>query len=374
MKLTYYKNLDGLRGIAALMVVVFHFYSYPEGFYNVEGSLFKKLSEIGQHGVSLFFVLSGFVITRILINAKNEGQYFQKFFIRRILRIAPLYYLFLLFWFYILPFIINYPIAPVAKQIPYFFYLQNIYSTLKVPMAGPPHFWSLAVEEHFYLVWPLIIYYSPLKHLTKVIGFSIALIFVLKYFMITHHYSVHDFTLTRMDQILMGAFLAILEPGNFYKPEAIRFFLKIGLFIIPVSVAIYAFGSQYHFLKEIIKYFLLGITFACLIALVLSLKPESKINTFLTSPPLQYLGRISYGIYVWHVIALIFLQHFLLTTMMALDMAITFILTILMAHFSYYYFELVFIRLKDSVQIAPVAVYNKLLYSWAGIFRFMRRL
>jgi peptidoglycan/LPS O-acetylase OafA/YrhL len=165
MKLPYYKSLDGLRGIAALMVVIFHFYSYPGGFYS-EPSIFKKITEIGQHGVSLFFVLSGFVITRILIHTKNDGEFFSNFFTRRILRIAPLYYAFLIVWFFVLPILLNIPQAEFSDQLPFYLYLQNIYSTFRMPIAGPPHFWSLAVEEHFYLIWPVVVYYVPLKHLT----------------------------------------------------------------------------------------------------------------------------------------------------------------------------------------------------------------
>jgi peptidoglycan/LPS O-acetylase OafA/YrhL len=304
--------------------------------------------------VSLFFVLSGFVITRILIHTRRDEQYFTSFFVRRALRIAPLYYLFLIFWFYVLPFIINFPIAPASMQLPYVFYLQNLWSTFRIPLSGPPHFWSLAVEEHFYLVWPFIVYYVPVKNLNKVILSGIGFSFVIKYLMIQRGLSIHDFTLTRIDQILMGSFLAVLELKSFYKQESIRHFLKVAMVILLAAVAVYLLGTRYHFLKELFKYSLLGITFAALIGLILSLKPGSVINIVLESRPLQYLGTISYGIYVWHVIPLILMQHLWLTGVMALDLAIAVIMSIIFAHVSYYYFEVVFIRLKDQIRLAPV--------------------
>jgi peptidoglycan/LPS O-acetylase OafA/YrhL len=348
MKLRYYKSLDGLRGIAAMLVVIFHFYSYPNGYYSTDGySLFKEVAAIGQHGVSLFFVLSGFVITRILIHNKASNTYFSEFFIKRILRIAPLYYLFLVFWFFVLPLIIHVPKEPLLNQLPYYIYLQNIFSTFSIPLSGPPHFWSLAVEEHFYLVWPFVVFYVPVNRLGKVIGVSILLSFLLKYIMIQKKMPIHDFTLTRMDQILMGSWLSLAELKSHLKFQSVRHFLKLALLAIPFSLIVYLLGSHFHFMKELLKYSLLGITFASLLAIVLSLKPTTIVNRFLTNRLLQYLGRISYGIYVWHVIALILLQFFLLTKIMLVDMFITIALTVLLAHVSYFYFESYFIRLKN---------------------------
>jgi peptidoglycan/LPS O-acetylase OafA/YrhL len=349
MKLSYHKSLDGLRGIAAMLVVIFHFYSYPNGYYSTEDyALYKRITEIGQHGVSLFFVLSGFVITRLLIHAKSDSQYFSTFFFKRILRIAPLYYLFLIFWFFILPLIIHVPPVPLSNQLPYYFYLQNILSTFGIPLFGPPHFWSLAVEEHFYLIWPFAVFYVPVKHLGKMIGVSVLLVLLLKYVMIQNKLSTHDFTLTRMDQILMGSYLALLEHKGHFKPQSVQYFLKFALVMIPITLTLYTLGSHFHFLKELFKYSLLGVLFSSLLAGILSLQSTAIVNRFLTTSLLQYLGKISYGIYVWHVIALIFLQFFLLTENMFADILIAVGLTLVFAHISYFYFELYFIKLKNQ--------------------------
>jgi peptidoglycan/LPS O-acetylase OafA/YrhL len=353
MKLPYYKSLDGLRGIAAMLVVIFHFYSYPNGYYSTDDySLFKQVSAIGQHGVSLFFILSGFVITRILIHNKARDTYFSSFFLKRILRIAPLYYIFLVFWFFVLPMIIPVPEVPLLNQLPYYIYLQNIFSTFGLPLSGPPHFWSLAVEEHFYLAWPFVVFLVPVNQLGKVIGISILLSFLLKYIMIRNKLPIHDFTLTRMDQILMGSWLSLAELKGLFKSQSVRHFLKLALLAIPFALIVYLLGSYFYFMKELLKYSLLGISFAFLLAIVLSLKPTAILNRLLTNRVLQYLGRISYGIYVWHVIALILLQFFLLTEIMLVDMFITIALTVLFAHVSYFYFERYFIRLKTRPPIS----------------------
>jgi peptidoglycan/LPS O-acetylase OafA/YrhL len=381
MKLSYHSNLDGLRGIAAIMVVVFHFYSYPNGYYSGE-FFYRKFTDIGQHGVSLFFVLSGFVITRILIHSKNERYFFSSFFIRRILRIAPLYYLFLFVWFYVLPFIIHYPVAPVAKQLPYYFYLQNIFSTWRIPLDGPPHFWSLAVEEHFYLLWPIVVYYTPIKNLGRVIIAAVLFSFAVKYVMISQQLSIHDFTLTRIDQILLGGSLALLERRGFFKAQSLGSFVVIAPMIFSASIIIFVLGDQFPFVKEIFKYFLLGVSFASLLVIILSLRQDSMINRFLTSPLLQYLGKISYGLYVWHVIPLILMQNFFVTGLMALDMAFVTVLTVMMAHFSYFYFEMVFIRMKDtipprlcrSISRAFKSIYQRFLLNCAVILKNTTRL
>src|SRR5690606_12464139 len=98
MKLDYFKSLNGLRTIAASMVIVAHFFTPENSF---KSALFYKIAKFGNSGVSLFFVLSGFVITRILLNSVNSNRYFKAFYIRRTIRIFPLYYLALICYYYL---------------------------------------------------------------------------------------------------------------------------------------------------------------------------------------------------------------------------------------------------------------------------------
>lgn len=130
MKISYYKELDGVRAIAALMVMVFHFFLYLKT--SVPTLLvIKKLTGIGQTGVSLFFVLSGFLITRILLKTKNNEHYFKSFYIRRAIRIFPLYYFFLAIYFFLIPIIKNTSFIPFNEQFYFWVYLDNIPMTFK---------------------------------------------------------------------------------------------------------------------------------------------------------------------------------------------------------------------------------------------------
>lgn len=363
MKLKYYHNLDGVRGIAALMVVVFHFFTYPNSSYLEKLILFQKITEFGQHGVSLFFVLSGFVITRILINTRNDQEYFKTFYKRRILRILPLYYLFLFVYYIFTPSLTDTDWIDFNFQLPFYFYLQNLTEILNIKALGPGHYWSLAVEEHFYLLWPLAIFIVKPKNTGRLIGMSILLIFILKYFMLINNYSINVLTFTRIDQILIGAFLAVLEKNGFFlKNNSQTRMLLIGLSIIPFAILIYVFSPAFPFLKEMSKYFILGMLFFCILGYLIASNSENIFNKYLSGSLLQYLGRISYGIYVWHILVLLILNKFFISQVLVVDILITIILTIFIAHLSYYYFEKKFIIFKDrKILFRKIFVYLRLI-------------
>ena len=165
-KISYIKELDGIRAIAAWMVMFLHFFQML----NINTGIFfyiNKVAIFGGTGVSLFFVLSGFLITRILISSKLKKNYFKNFYIRRSLRIFPLYFLFLLFYYVAYPLVLNEKFVSFHNQIYYWVYLQNFALTFNWTSVGPLHLWSLAVEEHFYLIWPLLVYLLDIKWLKK---------------------------------------------------------------------------------------------------------------------------------------------------------------------------------------------------------------
>ena len=146
--------LDGIRAVAAMMVMVFHFVGH-----HGEPRAIVQASVIGQTGVDLFFVLSGFLITRILLASRQSEHYFRSFYARRTLRIFPLYFGFLAIYFFLLPLLFGEPIPPAPTQLWSWFYLENVPQTfVSLRTSGPGHFWSLAVEEHFYLIWPLLVF------------------------------------------------------------------------------------------------------------------------------------------------------------------------------------------------------------------------
>ncbi len=353
MSLKYYHNLDGVRGIAALMVVIFHYFTYPNSNFLSDIVVYQKLTEFGQHGVSWFFVLSGFVITRILINTRGYNSYFWQFYRNRVLRILPLYYLFL-FIYYNYSFLIDASkTVSFDLQLPYYLYIQNIASLLKIPSSGPGHFWTLAVEEHFYLLWPLVVFLVAPKYLGKVIFVGIAAVFVVKYFMLSNGLSINYFTFTRIDQIMMGGYLAFLEwRGEFddFNKNHLYKLIYLVLFVFSVSVTLYVLGDQpyVHFVKEMMKYFLLGIFFTCITGFLIVMKGDSFINRLMLHRSLQYLGKISYGVYVWHVLVLIVLNKLLLFNNLLVDLFLVISVTLIVSHISYFYFESFFLKFKKS--------------------------
>ena len=212
MKISYVRNLDTLRAFAAVGVIVAHAYTVDVC---PQRPVLGKLSYLGNFGVSLFFVLSGFVITRILIQTHQDSSYFKAFYVRRLLRIFPLYYTGLLVY-YFLPYLlgITSAVTPFKEQLIYYTYLQNFSRTFDWNAAGPGHYWSLAVEEHFYLLWPAVVYYA-LKFkpsiLLYVCFFLVVAVHVLRVLMLNKGLTINVFTFTRLDQLVYGGIIALAE-------------------------------------------------------------------------------------------------------------------------------------------------------------------
>ena len=149
-----------LRGIAILAVILLHLTSAltvaPE---SLSARLLKQAGSFGWSGVDLFFVLSGFLITGILADTRDAPRRFRTFYARRALRILPLYYGFLLLLFAV-PALLGARayVTPLDQQLPYWLYLQNIWWLRTEALAFSAHLWTLAIEEQFYLAWPLLIF------------------------------------------------------------------------------------------------------------------------------------------------------------------------------------------------------------------------
>jgi peptidoglycan/LPS O-acetylase OafA/YrhL len=363
MKLRHYRDLDGVRAIAALMVMCLHF-SPQISSGSTLNNFIKKVAPFGGTGVTLFFVLSGFLITRILLNSKKDGTYFSTFYIRRSLRIFPLYYLFLIVSFLIVPAFTH----THAEGTWYFWvYLQNIAFTFGWPADGPNHFWSLAVEEHFYLFWPLVVYFCSEKKLFKVVAGIIVAALLCRILLLSYNYGVFYFTFTNMDALAIGALASLYErKGTVSKRPSLYLLYFLGLLIPSLALGLVVSGKKMDII-QVIKLPLMAFAYYFLIIYLISLKGSNLIKTVLSSKPLTYLGRISYGMYVFHPAVFGYFQGKGFIRSWPLNMAFQFAVSIAIASLSYYLYEQQFLKLKDrfryhsrqskaTVQSEPVAV------------------
>ena len=346
IKLKYYKNLDSLRAIAACMVILYHFFTEIQ--INTQ-TLFqlRRISTFGQTGVILFFVLSGFLITRILIATKDENNYFKNFYIKRTLRIFPLYYLFLLIFYFVYPVLFKIPYVTFGQQIYYYTYLQGFALTFGWPSSGPGNYWSLAVEEHFYLFWPLLIYFFSNKNLLRFVIFIILGDVLLRVFMLFKGIEIYHFTFTRFDSLAIGSLLALIEVKGKLTEKYSKNFLFISILTIIPTVILWMFlsGSENIIVKSV-KFSLISVVYFAIIGYLLSIKNDHLINNFLNKPIISYTGKISYGLYIYHPFAFAIARKWFNTDCWPFDLFLGFILTYIMSVISYHFFETYFLSFK----------------------------
>jgi peptidoglycan/LPS O-acetylase OafA/YrhL len=349
-RLEYYKPLDGVRGIAALMVMWFHF--------NWTGDstlikFIKKTSVFGQTGVTLFFVLSGFLITRILLsNKQNSQHYFLNFYIRRSLRIFPLYFLYLFIYYFIIPLVFHYPAVPFSQQVYYWTYLQNFARTFGWGGVGPDHFWSLAVEEHFYLFWPFVIYFMGLKNIKRTALFLIGLSILLRVVLVHAGYPVFYWTFTNMDSLAMGSLMAVLESENALTGKTNSVYLKIvtyGLF--PILIPLWGFyGGADNPAIQVIKPLVIISIYYLLIFSVIRPQRNEVLKRFFSNRLLLLTGKISYGLYVFHPLIFWILSRTFLADHLLLNLVASFVLSYGVALASFYLYEKPLLTLKKKFE------------------------
>src|SRR5882762_4814287 len=185
--------LDGLRGIAILLVMVYHFwfYGFAFGRQTILERMYSHTAGVGWIGVDLFFVLSGFLITGILYDSRNDPHYYRVFYARRTIRIFPLYYAFLALFCGIVPMALGFlhhpEVAPshdsTTAKLFVWSYTLNWYEGFKgfsIVSASLQHFWSLSIEEQFYLAWPFLVLTLTRRRLLSLCGVLVLLAFVLR--------------------------------------------------------------------------------------------------------------------------------------------------------------------------------------------------
>lgn len=301
----------------------------------------------------MFFVLSGFLITRILLVTKEAPDYFKNFYLRRSLRIFPLYYLFLLLYYFIFPLIFKEETATFSQQLYYYTYLQNFARTFNWDAAGPEHFWSLGVEEHFYLFWPLAIYLLSIKNLKRLIIGIIIGALVLRVIMTKYGYSTFYFTFTRFDALAAGALLAVLELKNtFTKKNAAKFLLLLAGLFVPTIILWTFFTSEGNYLIQMFKFLLFSFIYFSVIGYILCIDDSHFVNRVLKSKGFAYTGKISYGLYVYHIFAYKLCNEFLKINNVFMDLLLKFAMTFALATLSFYLFESSFLKLKRYFEYA----------------------
>jgi peptidoglycan/LPS O-acetylase OafA/YrhL len=309
--------LDGLRGIAVILVLLFHFaWTFPES--TPLSLALHRFLWVGWVGVDLFFVLSGYLITRGLVAASTEvtGVRLRKFWARRVLRIFPLYYIVLILG----SGVCILASAPIPT-LPYWFYFQN-YALAFDPyvLRWTAHFWSLAIEEQFYFLWPLLALKAPRNVLVPVTISLLLFCIVTRgsagiYMHILERTSheqaeqvakiVYRATPTHMDGLLMGALLAIMgrdkdswlaRTWKKLRPAALGLttLAILGLFVITHGF------NDYDGRVITVGYACLALFFACCVSIAVDGALSPFFAAVLTSRPLRACGRVSYGMYLLH--------------------------------------------------------------------------
>jgi peptidoglycan/LPS O-acetylase OafA/YrhL len=365
----YYPALDGLRAIAFLLVFYFHYFALPWGW----------------AGVEIFFVLSGFLITGILYDTQDDVHRFRNFYVRRTLRIFPLYWATLE--------VVLVIVLLIHGKVDWTFaawplYLGNMLGFLHPPTAGPTfgmiaagklannghlyhstlqieHFWSLCIEEQFYIFWPAVIFFVRRRIRLIWICAAIILICPVARLIAQSHAPMwflqqqllYIFMPLRVDAFAYGALLALLHRGERFpslnKFAAIYLYLGLllaGIYLGPHIMDAY-FQRTYYYPQWEMTWGLVLVDTLSLALLVLALEPGSFIYKTLNTRSLRWLGRISYGAYVFHYIYIgadtWLINHLPMQNKLLPILFIPLVFTILLAWLSFRYFETPFIRLKN---------------------------
>jgi len=370
--------LDGLRALA-VFVVVEHNISLVTGGQGVILHQLESMLHRGWMGVQLFFVLSGFLITRILLETQGSPRYFSSFYSRRALRIFPLYYATLIFLFLLLPALGQTPTLlaedmPLSRQIWLWTYLSNWSGPRGFGGGSPPvfHFWSLAVEEQFYLLWPLVVLFCTPKRLMQVCGGVVlaSLLCRAAYLLSgTDPTAIYTSTLSRMDALALGALVAawMLSPS---RPQPNRTNVTRLLWIaaaIAVSGWIVTRGyPRFTVTEESIGFtFVAAMCAALLAACVLAASvadAQGRWYRALAAPALRPIAKYSYAIYVLHaplhvLVGLPLMQRWFGTTTPGVGLALAYMVVVSVVSYgagwlSYRLLEQPFLRLRRP--IAPV--------------------
>lgn len=316
---------DGIRGLAILLVVFYHYIygAMPENAGGAAGVI-RTVFPLSWSGVDLFFVLSGFLIGGILMNQYGSGNYFKTFYIRRVCRIVPLYFVWLILFLVLAHVVAINSSEWVAKvfnfEIPhfprwgYFLFLQNFFMA-KSGVFGSPWLsptWSLAVEEQFYLLLPLLLWFLRPNKRLPILIFLIALVPALRIFLFLFHSSIFVYVLLpcRADALLLGVLCAYLvrEPKHFARLQSHRSWLVIAFIILLAGVGgltarVRGNDSAAFSSFEMVSFgFTWMAMFYASVLLLVATSPTWLIARIFRSRVLQHFGLLAYGMFLMHMV------------------------------------------------------------------------
>jgi peptidoglycan/LPS O-acetylase OafA/YrhL len=365
--------LDAMRGVAVLLVLAHNF-----NLVVVTGRVsagFDAVMNIGWVGVQLFFVLSGFLITGILLDTARANNYYRAFFARRTLRIFPLYYAVLAFGFVVLPLLAKVPAGHGRHQGWLWAYLTNWVEPFGRGEPAFPHFWSLAVEEQFYLLWPLVVHRMSARGVVRLSGALLVVVPVVRVLcrIAWGSEAAYTFTICRIDALAIGAMLAAALRDPVWSATLNRWIARIVAWVrLPRLLLLSAFAALFVVTRGLPRAGALSQSFGysalavvCVGWIVVEVFAWSQPNRAARPTParnvlargLRSVGKYSYAIYVFHAPLHLFVGLPLIVRLShgqppSLALAVGYAVvamaaTFLMAVVSFRVLEQPFLRLKD---------------------------
>jgi peptidoglycan/LPS O-acetylase OafA/YrhL len=313
-------ELDGVRGFALCMVLWMHCFLL-----NPTNVVFRLMNSVGGSmftAIDLFFVLSGFLITGILIRTREGEHRARNFYVRRVLRIFPAYYCVVLFTFFVYPLFY----APLRgehleREAPYFLvYMQNWWYAFHGSVGSWPgvhHLWSMAIEEQFYLVWPLVVWYTRPERLGRLCVAIFAASIALKLILLASGASLDQLfvaTYCRLEGLAAGAGIAVLWQTHRTPRPPPWLHVAGGIALLAFLFLIFRkSGSKAGNPRDMVAHTIAAtIVFTWMIYAVVTADPATLIRRFFRNPVLRFLGRYSYGIYLIHWVVYWQIKYFIL--------------------------------------------------------------
>jgi peptidoglycan/LPS O-acetylase OafA/YrhL len=305
----HFPALDGVRGIAIILVMLTHYGEILRHGGTLEQAL-GRVCATGWIGVDLFFVLSGFLITGILLDSKGSRFYFRQFYWRRTVRIFPVYFLFLAFVFIGLRLLFRHFTGqdPWRATHPWWYltYLSNWMPGHGKDDLYVSHFWSLAVEEQFYFVWPAVVLLCTRRRLATACAFLAATALLLRWVLIADGASstaLYRLTPCRMDPLVLGALIALVMRDEVWRGRLRRWLFPLAASAAIVVASVAWRSGSFDFdngVTETAGVSALAILFACAVFYVVAWK--GRASSLLETSWLRTAGRYSYAVYVVHVV------------------------------------------------------------------------